>query len=58
MTRVALVTFDVYSALFDIAGDPSESRDLASAQPETVARLKSVMDRMNSEMVPPLWGRR
>jgi choline-sulfatase len=39
--------------LYDLAADPSESRDLAAEQPAVVARLEAVLDR---EHVPdPAW---
>jgi arylsulfatase A-like enzyme len=43
--------------LFDLAKDTAEERDLAAQQPEVSARLRSELDRLNTAMVAPLWGR-
>jgi arylsulfatase B len=43
--------------LFDLDADPSETRDLAASQPAIAAGLQKELDRLNAQMVPPLWGR-
>ncbi|MCB9668763.1 MAG: sulfatase-like hydrolase/transferase [Alphaproteobacteria bacterium] len=40
-------------ALFDLATDPSESKDLAAARPDDVARLRALHHAWNAELVPP-----
>jgi arylsulfatase A-like enzyme len=42
--------------LFDLARDPGESADLSAAAPEQLQQLRTALDRMNGEMVEPLWG--
>jgi arylsulfatase A-like enzyme len=41
--------------LFDVAGDRSESHDLAAAQPETVRALDEMWRKWDAELVAPLW---
>ncbi|MCC7492222.1 MAG: sulfatase-like hydrolase/transferase [Fimbriimonadaceae bacterium] len=41
--------------LFDLAADPAESRDLAAAQPERLARLTATHDAWNAELRAPLF---
>lgn len=36
--------------LFDLAEDPGEQRDVAAQNPEVVARLKAIFDRMNAQV--------
>jgi arylsulfatase A-like enzyme len=43
------------SMLFDLASDPTESTDLAAAQPERVQAMKRSFDAWAFEMVEPLW---
>jgi arylsulfatase A-like enzyme len=42
--------------LFDLAADPAEKNDLAAKQPEVVRELQGTWDKLNAEMVKPLWG--
>lgn len=44
------------SQLFDLAADPAEANDLAAQQPAVVRDLQAAWDKLNTEMVPPLWG--
>ena len=44
--------------LYDLAEDISESKDLAGSHPERLQQLKQVWDRLNAEMIDPLWTRR
>ncbi len=41
--------------LFDLAGDVSETTDLAAQQPETVARLTKTWQAWNAQLVPPIF---
>ncbi len=41
--------------LYDLASDPGESNDLATARPELVSRLVAAWERRNAEMVEPLF---
>ena len=43
--------------LYDIQGDPGETRDLALAHPEIVQRLRERWDQWNAQLQPPAWGR-
>jgi len=43
--------------LFDLGKDPTESNDIASTKPQLLSELKSEWDRLNAQMVAPLWGR-
>ncbi len=54
-----LVVHDVTSApeLFDVVADPAESRDLAAAEPDAVARLRQRYAEWDAGNVPPLWER-
>lgn len=40
-------------ALFNLADDPSETKDLAAAHPEVVERLQLMHDQWMTQMVPP-----
>jgi arylsulfatase B len=42
--------------LFDLAGDVSESRDLARDKREVLRSLEGELRQINSQMVKPLWG--
>jgi arylsulfatase A-like enzyme len=42
-------------ALFDLADDPTESRDLAASQPDVLKRLVARHARLDAQMVAPLW---
>lgn len=42
--------------LYHLAEDPGEARDLADKEPERLAKLVAAWQRLNSEMVEPLWG--
>jgi arylsulfatase A-like enzyme len=41
--------------LFNLASDPGESKDLAAAQPEKVAELKTLYDKWNANNKEPAW---
>lgn len=41
--------------LFNLATDPSETTDRLAQEPQTAARLRAQLDRLNAEMVPPRW---
>ncbi|HEV7734746.1 MAG TPA: sulfatase-like hydrolase/transferase [Candidatus Binatia bacterium] len=41
--------------LFDLNTDPTEQHDLVAKRPDKVAELTAVMDKLQSEMVPPAW---
>jgi arylsulfatase A-like enzyme len=41
--------------LHDLATDPTEQRDLAAAQPATVARLKALIAAHDAEAAKPIW---
>ncbi|MGB7325466.1 MAG: sulfatase-like hydrolase/transferase, partial [Rubripirellula sp.] len=43
------------SLLFDLANDPWEHHDLASQQPETVARLNKLIQNWDAKNVSPKW---
>jgi arylsulfatase A-like enzyme len=42
--------------LYNLATDAAEERDLAGERPELVSVLQAEWDRLNAEMIPPLWG--
>ena len=42
-------------ALYDLAKDIGETRDLAAGNPDQAARLQEQISRYNSQMVEPLW---
>ncbi|MCL4206315.1 MAG: sulfatase-like hydrolase/transferase [Pirellulaceae bacterium] len=42
--------------LYDLASDPEESRDLAVARPEQLARLVTSFQQLDAEMAEPAWG--
>jgi arylsulfatase B len=42
--------------LFDLATDPSETRDVAKENAAVVRRLRSQFEKLNTQMRPPLWG--
>ncbi len=41
--------------LFNLAEDPTEQRNLASAQPERVAELRALIEAQNRDLPPPMW---
>jgi arylsulfatase A-like enzyme len=41
--------------LFDLAADPTERRDLSSARPDVVARLRAELGVHDGQMRKPLW---
>ena len=41
--------------LFDVSKDPGESNDLAAAQPDVAASLKSKYDQWSAPLAAPLW---
>mgnify|MGYP006290742563 CR=1 FL=1 len=41
-------------ALFDLAADPGEARDLASERPADLARLQRLHDEWNSQLRDPI----
>ena len=43
------------ASLFDLAADPSESRDLASQQPEKFKELQGIYDSWNAQQEEPRW---
>ncbi|MGV3621475.1 MAG: sulfatase-like hydrolase/transferase [Archangium sp.] len=43
------------SALFDLANDPGETKDLSSSRPEDVARLKAQLEAWEAQCKQPLW---
>ena len=43
------------TALYDLASDPAEKTNLASAQPDRVAELTALIDGWQAEQVKPLW---
>ena len=43
--------------LYNLADDLSESHDLAPTRPEKLQELKQTWERLNAEMVPPIWSR-
>jgi arylsulfatase A-like enzyme len=43
--------------LYDIQADPGETRDLASAHPDIVQRLRERWELWNAQLQPPAWGR-
>jgi arylsulfatase B len=45
---------DVF-ALFDLASDPGETRDLSASEPGRAAELRRELARMDAGMKPPLW---
>ena len=45
----------VYDMLYNLADDPGESRNLAAARPEVVARLKAVIAEWDRGNVPAQW---
>ena len=44
--------------LYDLASDPSESNDRASAEPDRLAQLVSRWKDWNGQMIPPIWNPR
>jgi len=44
-------------ALYDLAADIGESRDLSAEQPEKVDELRNVLDEWNAELMEPRWQR-
>ena len=42
--------------LYDLSKDISETRDLASSQPQTVAELQALYDKWNAQQAEPAWG--
>jgi hypothetical protein len=42
--------------LYNLASDVSETRDLASSQPEKLEELQQTWERLNSEMLAPAWS--
>lgn len=44
-------------ALYDLAHDPGESKNLASEHPEDVKKLKALYDAWNDQMQEPKWQR-
>lgn len=45
-------------ALYDLASDPGETRDLASEHPDRVEALRAAWARWNAELPPPAWRAR
>jgi arylsulfatase A-like enzyme len=43
--------------LYDLANDIGEERDLAAAEPQVLQELTDALDRWESELVEPLWGK-
>jgi uncharacterized sulfatase len=41
--------------LFNLADDPTERREMSAQQPETVARLRALLDAHNAQQVEPMW---
>ena len=41
--------------LFNLNEDPTEREELSATRPEKLAALKTVLDRLDSEMAEPLW---
>jgi arylsulfatase A-like enzyme len=41
--------------LYNLAADPGETKDLASAQPKRVAAMKAAWDKWNAANQPPAW---
>lgn len=50
-----VATRDVPEALYDLASDPGEQRDLSSAQPDDVKRLRELYAAWDKGNVEPLW---
>ena len=44
--------------LYDLAKDISESQDLANKRPEKVNELRGIWERLDSEMIDPIWSPR
>lgn len=42
-------------ALYDVERDVGETRDLTESETERVAQLRTVLEKLNSQMVPPRW---
>ena len=42
-------------ALYDLASDPAEKTNLASAQPDRVAEMQALIAGWQAEQVKPLW---
>ena len=42
--------------LYDLAKDLGEKKDLASKQPAKLAELKTAWEKMNAEMIDPVWS--
>ncbi len=49
---------DEFVWLFDLASDPTEQRNLASARPEKVAELDAILAAHLAEQAPPRWSSR
>jgi arylsulfatase A-like enzyme len=41
--------------LFNLADDPTERHEISAQQPETVARLRALLDAHNAQQVEPMW---
>lgn len=46
------------TALYDLARDPGETRDLVASRPADVARLRALYDAWEDGMQPPAWTRK
>ncbi len=44
--------------LYNLADDLSESHDLAPTRPEKLEELKQTWERLNAQMIAPIWSRR
>ena len=53
-----LVTMGSETALFDLASDVGESRDLKGQRPDVLKEMKETFERWNSQMIEPVWTRR
>jgi arylsulfatase A-like enzyme len=49
--KAATAAFELYN----LANDRTESRNLASAEPDKTRALQTELEKMNAEMKPPLW---
>lgn len=52
-----LVKMGSETALFDLASDIGESRDLSSERPDFLRGMKGEFEKWNSQMVEPVWTR-
>lgn len=41
--------------LFDLTTDPTERHDLVASRPDKVKELTAILEKLQSEMVPPIW---